>query len=242
MSTEPEHAPDGTPIYRYNEPVPESGLAHGDEALIEAISEHIERHIGPVHMVGHEILSEYVHIDVHHVLPTEERPFHVLVTSGMSERPMRTPPEIGPRRLELIVCLPPDWPMSDERGAWPQGWMRRLARFPHQFGTWLGAGHTIPNGDPAEPLGPGTRLSGWMLMVPLLLPDAVQALALPSGDRVGFLALIPLHAEEMDLKLRHGMESLLERLAAAGVTELIDPDRPSVVEPRRSWFRRWFGR
>lgn len=36
-------------------------------ADIDAISAHIERHVGRVHMVFHEIVSDELHIDIHHV-------------------------------------------------------------------------------------------------------------------------------------------------------------------------------
>ena len=35
-------------IYRHDAPAGEPEIAHGDEQLIEAVSEHVERHIGPI--------------------------------------------------------------------------------------------------------------------------------------------------------------------------------------------------
>ena len=66
----------GDPVYRYSdEPRPATfQMAIGDSENIERISDHIERYCGPVSGVLHEILSEYVHIDVHCVGPTKERP------------------------------------------------------------------------------------------------------------------------------------------------------------------------
>lgn len=75
----------GQPIYQHGEPTPWAPPA--GEENVEEISAHIERHLGPVDSVYHEILSDTVHIDVHIVKPTESFPFHRLVTSGMSDLP-----------------------------------------------------------------------------------------------------------------------------------------------------------
>lgn len=246
MSTENGSTHDGTPVPPREPPALNSGPEDGEEELIDAITTHVERHIGPANEVYHEVLSEYVHIDVLHVRPTAQHPFHVLVTAGASELAMTTPPEIGSRRLELIVCLPPEWPMDstahfDERYGWPQEWMRRLGRYPHQFETYFAVGHTIPSADPPEPLGPGTRLAGWIFLPPVTLSEAARELTLRSGERVDFLAMVPLYADEISYKVKHGLRAFLDRLDDGGVTELIDPARPSVLPPRRGW-RSWFSR
>jgi hypothetical protein len=240
-SEDDDLAPEAS-IHRYTAPVPPDGLVPGDPILIEAVTAHIERYVGPIGIVWHEIVSEYVHLDVHHVPPTPDRPFNVIVTSGMSERPMHTPPELAEdwRRAELLMCLPSDWPLTeeafrDERHYWPVRWLKTLARFPHQYATWLGYAHTVPNGDPPEPLGPGTEQSGLMVMPPLLLDEKVHALTTDSGQVIRFWSLLPLYSVEMDLKLRKGSETLLERLDRAGVTDLIDPDRPNVAAKSSRW-------
>lgn len=55
------------------------------------------------------MLSPYVHVDIHIVEPTDERPWTTLVTSGMSERPMHAPPELGPE-AEVTELLDPRRP------------------------------------------------------------------------------------------------------------------------------------
>lgn len=242
MSAEEEDLAPEARIYHYEAPGEPGECVAGDTDVIEAVAAHIERHVGPVDNVWHELMSTYVHVDVHHVPPTPERPFHVLATSGMSERPMRTPPELPEdwRHAELLMCLPSDWPLTqevftDERHYWPVRWLKTLARFPHEYGSWLGYGHTVPNGDPAEPLGPGTELAGLMIVPPLLLGDDVHRLTLADGRVVRFWSVVPLYVAEMEFKLRKGADALLERLDEAGVTDLVDPTRPNVAA-RRSWW------
>ena len=73
---------------------------------------------------------------------------------------------------ELAIALPPDWPMGqdafqDERNFWPVRLLKQLARLPHDLNTWLGWGHSIPNGDPAKPYVKETKLSGAVVIPPI---------------------------------------------------------------------------
>jgi hypothetical protein len=238
MAQEPESS--GGPIYPHDEAVPDDAPSGGDPRLIERVDAHIGKHIGPVDQVFHEMVSPYVHVDVHHVPPAADRPFHALVTSGMSELPMTTPPGAEAfQYAELIVLLPPAWPLSqeafeDEANYWPVRWLKQLARLPHEFGTWLGYGHSIPNGDPPVPFAPTTKLSGMLLATAVSLPEAASELRLDDERSVFFWTVIPLYAEEMELKLRKGADALLDKLANAGITDIIDPTRPNVAV-RRFW-------
>ena len=113
--------------------------------------------------------------------------------------------------------------------------LRALAHLPHEYATWLGDGHTIPNGDPPEPYTDDTRLCGAMLVLPAIAPDEFLVLERDTGPVV-FYGLALLHADEMAFKLAHGAEALEELLP--GMPEAVKPERASVA-PRQ---RRWFGR
>ena len=76
----------GSPIY-YHGPEKAWEPANGEECL-EQISAHVEKHLGKIQTVLHELVSDAVHVDVHVVSPTLEFPFARLVTSGMSDLPM----------------------------------------------------------------------------------------------------------------------------------------------------------
>src|SRR4051794_16721558 len=111
-SGEYELSPSGNPIYRHGERKVPFDLAAGDAHNIERISEHIEKHLGPMAGVYHKIVSDLVHLDVHVVNPTPERDRYTLVTSGMSDAPMSVPEGLEPLRFaELMIQLPPDWPL-----------------------------------------------------------------------------------------------------------------------------------
>ena len=156
-----------------------------------------------------------------------------LVTSGMSEQPMRSPE--GDRFAELMIVLPPTWP---DAARWPYTLLQDLARLPHAYETLLWSGHTVPNGDPPEPYAPNTKLCGALIALPVF-PGLEGFKTLELGDRtIHFFAVYPLHADEMKLKLDKGLEALYDLLDDANLTEILDRDRPSVAPPRRRWLRR----
>jgi Suppressor of fused protein (SUFU) len=239
-----ETSPGGSSIFRHEQRAREFEPARGDPRLVEGITDHLARAFGTDDIgVFHELVSDLVHVDVHLVRAGAGRP-NVLVTSGMAERPMTTPEgsDVG-RWAELMLALPPEWPLSeqafeDERSYWPIRLLKVLARLPHEYETFLWYGHTIPNGDPPEPYAADTRLSGAILLTPTLLADGLERIPLDDRRVVHLLAVIPIHADEMTFKLDAGAAALAERLGQAGVTEVIDPARASVVERRRGPFRR----
>lgn len=231
----------GAPIFRYTDGEKEWEAPQGEEC-IEEISVHIERHISPVESVFHEVLSDTVHIDVHHVKPTPKRPFHTLVTSGMSDLPMSVPEGADvPRHLELMVTLPDYWQVSaeafeDEKWYWPVRQLKFLARFPHKYSTWLGWGHTLPNGDPAQPFAENTGLRGVLILPSVNVPQAFHTLEINAEKTITFMSLVPLYEEEMNLKLRKGSEALLDRFDKHGITDIIYENRKNAGKKRFGFF------
>jgi Suppressor of fused protein (SUFU) len=228
-------------IIRHQQPTGDDSLSSGDGDLIDAVTDHFERHVATVDRVFHELVSPYVHVDVHYIPPGAGRNYRMLFTTGMAERPMAVPEGAESYRFaELMVCLPASWPVSetafeDEEVYWPVRWLKQLARFPHEYDTWLGWGHTVPNGDPPEPFASNTGFCGALLLAPLSLPEEAWRIPVEEGREVQLYSLIPLYAEEMDFKLRRGTEALIERFEKAGVTDLIDVRRPNLLARRKFW-------
>lgn len=235
-----ERSASGSPILRHQ--ASDRGFepaTSDDPAVRDAVEAHLERHLGECDLVLHEIVSDLVHVDVYLWEPTAARRWYTLATDGMSDLPMRLPREAVEAgvaaRAELVLCLPPDWPVPTERGSttpwtdesyFPVSWLKQLARLPHEYGSWLGFGHTVPNGDPAAPFATGTALCGWVLLPPLTLPSAASEVEL-DGGRVDLFGIVALHQDEMDHKLAHGVDALFDGFERHGVSELLDVDRPS---------------
>jgi hypothetical protein len=236
MTNEQEQSPSGDSIYRHQprEHNHDTQIATPDEETTARIEAHLRTYVGDPWMVFHELVSDLVHIDVHIVQPTTERPFFTLVTSGMSARPMHVPEGLEHLRYaEVLLCLPADWKLQEhdleqEENYWPIRWLKIIARLPHTYETWLCEGHTIPNGDPPEPFAANTELCGIILASPVLFDEACINLPIHDGKTIRFLSLLPLYREEMDFKLMHGADLLFERLEKVAVSELLDLRRVNV--------------
>lgn len=233
-------SPGGSPILLHTQEK-DFEPAHGEES-IEQISAHIEHYLGPISGVFHEIISDAVHIDVHVVPATEDMPYLRLVTSGMSDLPMPLPEGVeAPQHMELMLTLPADWPIQhadfdNEAHYWPIRLLKGLARLPHKYDTWLGFGHTVPNGDPAEPYAPGVGFDGAIVLPPVSAPEGFSHLVIDDAKTIVFMTLVPLYPEEMALKLKKGCDALLDRFDAKGVKDIIEPGRVNVARKRFGLF------
>jgi hypothetical protein len=209
--------------------------SRGNSDIIEAVDNHIEKHIGEVSFVMHEIVSDWVHVDVHVVLAGNDRKHHWLITSGMSERPMKTPKEVGDCRFaELMLCLPANWPLSeeefkDERNYWPIRELKTLARYPHQYSTWLYGGHSIANDDPPKPFADNTAMCASLLLQPKLLQPEAHWVSVNRKKKVRLWGVFFLYREELELKLDEGSDRLEELFMKRHITELLDPNRANVA-------------
>lgn len=216
-----------------------AGVGTLAEADYHALRQHLETHLGQVHTVWREVdrpNPSLLPLDVLHVVPDADRPYHTLVTCGMSSRPMAVPAdEEVSRYAELMVRLPENWPLSPEALAdpdygWPMWWLKRLARLPSETGGWIGPWHTIPNGDPPAPLWKRVRYVAWLTLPPLFCPEDFAML--PLADRnVQFWSVLPLYQQELDCKLNRGMAALLDAFAEEGFSDVVTPDRLSAISP-----------
>jgi len=211
---------DGTDIYTYEST---ENRNYGDITkmlYVEGIIAHFDKMFpGRVTNVFHEIISDIVHIDVYCMEPTDEEPFRVVYTTGMSDLPMTLPSEFEKefshlKRAELMVFLPKTWPIDskafkNERYYWPIRLLKQLAKFPHQNNTWLGYGHTIPNSDEYDPYDKSTELNGVILS---MLKEEISLIKAKDGTFINVYNIIPLYKEEMDYKLENGMDALFEKL------------------------------
>jgi len=201
------------------------------ENEIQAIEEHIATHFGQFDNVLHELISPDIHVDICVIKPTPERDYYTLVTMGMGAHRMNVPSELKGkhfRRAEMLVTLPPDWQIDneDEKWYWPLRWLKILARLPGNHDTWLGYGHTVPNG---EPFAENTELCGVLVTNPYFFGPEAGICTLPSGDDVNFYQFVPLYEGEMDFKINHSAEAL-EDLFPDDFDMVVSIDRKSVIE------------
>ena len=204
------------------------------EEEMEAVERHIQTHFGAFEQVFHELVSPDIHVDICMIPPEGERDYYTLVTMGMGAHKMNVPEELAEYRLEraeLAIALPKDWKldhdsMEQEKWYWPVRLLKSLARLPGDGNTWLGWGHTTGHDGPfAE----DTALCAAILISPQGAEEGGEVCTLPNGEEVNFYQVIPLCQEELDFKLAHGADELLDRMSQ--VSFVVQPGRPSALSP-----------
>ena len=202
------------------------------ESEMDTIEEHIDKYFGKVENVFHELVSPDIHVDICIIPPAEERDYYTLVTMGMGARRMNVPDELAEYKLEraeLAIALPANWKLDqesikDEKWYWPIRLLKSLARLPIANDTWLGYGHTMDNeNDFAE----NTKLCAAILVAPQDVEDGGEVCTLPSGEDVNFYQVIPLYRDEMEYKIAHDADALLDKMN--GISFVVNPTRQNAI-------------
>jgi len=225
-----------------------------DIELINKIQAHIEKYFCKNYKILHETRKDLVHVDIHIIPPSKSRNYSLLITSGMSEIPMNPPkdawkwwelfvPKLSKKArkskeaysckwAELVVKLPPDWPIPDEKFvideySWPIGELLHLAKYVHENKTWFWDGHTIGDYEPnGTTLSDNTKLSGWLFHFPsMYLPKDFPILKVSKSKIICFLQLIPLYPEEIRFVIHYGKKALFMLFNKLGIKDYLDINR-----------------
>ena len=202
------------------------------EEEMNAVEEHIQQYFGKFENVFHELDSPDIHVDICVVPPSEERDYYTLVTMGMGAHRMNVPEELAEYKLEraeLVIALPGNWKLKhedlkNERWYWPIRLLKTLARLPIASDTWLGFGHTMDN---EEDFAKGTKLCAAILTGPQDTEDGSEVCILPSGEEVNFYQVIPLYREELEYKMEHDADALLDKMD--GISFVTYNTRPNAM-------------
>jgi Suppressor of fused protein (SUFU) len=186
-------------------------------------------------VVFDEIESEIIHRDIYFIQATESRPYHILLSCGMSALPMAVPKEIESSEFaEVMMLLPKEWDLeyesfSDERNYWPVRIMKELMMMPHPNKTWLGFGHTFVHEDDLE-LAEGIGFNSVMLAHSMELSDDFTQIELEDGNFIDIYTLIPLYKEELEFKKNNSTNDLLELFDKFGIEEIVKIGRKNVCK------------
>ena len=202
------------------------------EEEMETVEGHIQQYFGKFENVFHELSSPDIHVDICVVPPSEERDYYTLVTMGMGAHRMNVPEELAEYKLEraeLAIALPRNWKLKredlkNERWYWPIRLLKTLARLPIASDTWLGFGHTMDN---EKDFAKGTKLCAAILTGPQDTEDGSEVCILPSGEEVNFYQVIPLYRDELEYKLAHDADALLDKMN--GISFVVEPDRQDAI-------------
>ena len=103
--------------------------------------------------------------------------------------------------------------------------LESVARLPISNDTWLGFGHTM---DKQSPFAEDTELCAALLVGPdECVANGGEVCTLPSGEEVNFYQVIPLYRNEMEYKMEHDADALLEKMA--GISFVVNPTRQNAI-------------
>jgi hypothetical protein len=210
-----------------------------DPFVIREVRDHLRPFLGEPAWVLHDLLPIAVHLDIHLVAPSPERPWIGVFTTGMSAEPMPVPPDLRgqvPAHLELMLRLTPDYlgvPFEPDvhpyaPHAWPFRLLHQLARYPFVRGVHLGAGHGFRYDDEG-PIECGVPFHAVVFDQPCVGETLIPPFRRLYGGDTQVLAVLPLHPAEARFHREKGYRALFEKLDPAGVTDLLDPARRSVI-------------
>ncbi|MDE6760290.1 MAG: suppressor of fused domain protein [Lachnospiraceae bacterium] len=190
----------------------------------------IQENFGPFEKVLHEIVSPDIHLDIIIVPPTAEDNYYKLITMGMGAYSMNVPKDLKEYELEhaeLVLYLPKYWNIEspDEKDYWPIRYLKILGRLPIEYDTWLGYGHTVHGNEEKEPFAENTELNSLLLVNACNLLYENLDLRLSSGKKINFYQLFPLYQEELEYKMEHSMEELLELFSDEDIVPILNIKR-----------------
>lgn len=202
---------------------------------VEIIDYHLDQFFGKDEdiVVLDEIKSEIIHRDIYIIKANENRPFHILLSCGMSALPMNIPNDIDSSEFcEVMMLLPKDWNINyesfdDERNYWPFRLIKELMMLPYSDKTWLGYGHTFGHEEDEE-FAEGVGFKSVLLANSMELSSEFTEIELENGKVIDIYTLIPLYKDELEFKKENGTYSLLERFDEFGIEEVIKIGRENV--------------
>lgn len=182
-----------------------------------------------------EIESEIIHRDIYLIKATNDRPYHILLSCGMSALPMTIPDDIESSEfVEIMILLPKEWNLeyesfSDEKNYWPIRAMKGIMISPHENNTWFGFGHTYSYEDNNE-FAEGIGFNSLMLAHSMELSDEFTQIELANDKVIDIYTLIPLYKEELEFKKKNGASALLELFDEFGIEEIVEIGRKNVCK------------
>jgi hypothetical protein len=179
-----------------------------DTSTLELVAkrEAAYRVIGEDFNMSHELLPQVPHIDVYIFKPSEDRPFYTFVTGGMSDLPMKVPEGV-PERVELVLYA------LEQKDSYIE-LIRWMAHLIHDKSTWVSAGSTMSNGQPALPIFPNSSLDFFLFLPCPVSPDSeILEQVFVNNQSVSLLWLIPITSAERHFVATRDIMDFIEILS-----------------------------
>lgn len=206
------------------------------EKELEKVDSYIAAQYGEYDEVLHEIASPDIHLDVVIVPPTDEQQYYKLVTMGAGAFKMNVPRELKKYKLEraeYAIFLPKDWDIKSDKEEyyWAVRQLKNVARLALYTDSWLAFGHTVTANKDSSPVAENTRLNSFVLLNSIGKENQiVKPLKLGFFSEVNFYQLYPLYQEELEFKLEHSLEDLMNKISDADLDFVVNIKRKNYCE------------
>lgn len=216
---------------------------------VEWIAEHLDDFFDEsLVTVFHEIGIFDIHLDVYFIKP-ENGPFNILLTSGMSTLKMKVSEQVeNPSELEfaeLMMLIPKeiefeDVYSSENKNDWIITVLKRTARFPHYYNTWVGIGHSIQAEEDLSTYGDDTEFVGALILPSVTFSEKFTEIN-KDGRRINIYNVFPLYKDELEFKIKNGYNKILDLLIEANGKEVLDLNRKNLI-PKKSFWNKIIGK
>ncbi len=205
----------------------------------EWINEHIREHFPDSEVsVFHEIMAFDFKVHVH-LIKTKSYLFDILITSGMSCLEMEIPKEAeNPEDLrfaEMMMLIPKGIEFGkayngEQKNDYIISMLKQTAKFPHQENSWIGIGHSIVSDANFEPYGNDTEFVGGVILPSVTLDENFTEIR-RDGRIINIYSFFPLYKNEVQYKINHGYNALLDKIIEANSKEILNPNRENLIKP-----------
>jgi hypothetical protein len=182
-------------------------------------------------------------VDVLVVPPDGERRFAYVSSFGGSLRRIGSEKGAAARRIEFVLAAPQKGDEDADRSMLnlAANTVRQFAKLAHIQPVRIAPGDTVAFSENPEPMFEGSGQVAFAFMEPRLPGDAFKAMAVREGEKVTFIAPVPIYRDELEVGHDRGATFLAQALIRNGVTEMLDFTRPSVFQGKKPVMDGWFG-
>jgi len=209
----------------------------------EWIADHLDEFFDENSMtVFHEIPTLDLHLDVYLIEP-KNASFKILITSGMSTLKMNVSEQAeNPKELEfaeLMMLIPKEIEFDQlytgkNKNDWIITILKRTAKFPHFYDTWLEIGHSIQAEEDMTPYGNDTDFVGALILPSVTFDEKLTKIS-KNGRQINIYNVFPLYKNELEYKIENGYNKLLDFLIKANGKEVLDLNRKNLIPKRTLW-------
>lgn len=209
----------------------------------EWIDEHVEKHFPNEEVkVFHEFMSLDFKLHVYFIKPKKLN-YNILLTSGISSLEMNVPEIVEEKDkykfAELMLLIPKDVEFNEvytgeNKNDFIIKMLKITGKFPHQYDTWLGIGHTIRYSEDLETYGTDTNFVGGVILPSATFEEDFTEIN-KNGRIINIYSFFPLYENELNYKIENGYNALLDLIIKNNCLEILDNNRKDITPKKSFW-------